>query len=158
MLKSISYNRFLGIIMNKKSKFFFYYWFPLLLYCVLIYSLSSDKYPVHVPKSFSADKFIHFFAYAFLGLLIIRAFATLRIKENIVFLIIISTLLSTLYGLSDEMHQYFVPYRCADVKDVYADLLGSAFGVYVYYLLSIKYHVPVLIPGLTKLCEFCRKD
>jgi len=158
MLKSISYNRFLGIIMNKKSKIFFYYWFPLLLYCVLIYSLSSDKYPVHVPKSFSADKFIHFFAYAFLGLLIIRAFATLRIKENIVFLIIISTLLSTLYGLSDEMHQYFVPYRCADVKDVYADLLGSAFGVYVYYLLSIKYHVPVLIPGLTNLCKFCRKD
>ncbi|WDN88180.1 hypothetical protein BuS5_01148 [Desulfosarcina sp. BuS5] len=144
--------------MNKKSKFFFYYWFPLLLYCVLIYSLSSDKYPVHVPKSFSADKFIHFFAYAFLGLLIIRAFATLWIKENIVFLIIISTLLSTLYGLSDEMHQYFVPYRCADVKDVYADLLGSAFGVYVYYLLSIKYHVPVLIPGLTNLCKFCRKD
>jgi VanZ family protein len=144
--------------MNKKSKFFFYYWLPLLLYCVLIYSLSSDKYPVNVPKSFSADKFIHFFAYAFLGLLIIRAFATLRIKENIVFLIIISTLLSTLYGLSDEMHQYFVPYRCADVKDVYADLLGSAFGVYVYYLLSIKYHVPVLIPGLTNLCKFCRKD
>jgi VanZ family protein len=113
---------------------------------------------VHPPKAFYADKFIHFFVYAFLGLLIIRAFTTLPIREHMVFLIIISIFLSTLYGLSDEIHQCFVPNRCADAKDIYADLLGSAFGVYAYYLLSIKYHVPVLIPGLTSLCKFCRKD
>ena len=143
-------------IMNKKSKIFLCYWLPLLLYCILIYTLSSDKYPVHVPKIFSADKLVHFFAYAFLGLLVIRAFATLRLKENIALLIIISILFSTLYGFSDEMHQYFVPYRRADIKDIFADLLGSAFGVYFYYLLSIKYRVPVLIPGLTNLCKFCK--
>ncbi len=150
------------IIMNKKTKiflyFFLYYWLPLLLYCILIYTLSSHKYPVCVPKIFSADKFIHFFAYAFLGLLVIRAFATLRLKENIALLIMISILLSTIYGLSDEMHQYFVPYRCADIKDIFADLFGSAFGVYLYYLLSIKYRVAVLIPGLTNWCKFCKKD
>jgi len=144
--------------MNKKSKIFLYYWLPLLLYCLLIYSLSSDKYPSHVPKIFFADKLIHFFAYAFLGMLVIRALSTIRLKENMVLLIIISIFLSTLYGISDEIHQYFVPYRCSDIKDVFANLLGSSFGVYLYYLLCVKYSFPSSIPGLTILFKFCKKD
>ena len=146
------------IIMNKKSKIFLYYWLPLLLYCILIYSLSSNKYPSNVPQIFFMDKLIHFFAYAFLGLLVIRAFSTIRLKENMVLLIIISIFLSTLYGLSDEIHQYFVPYRCADINDIFANLFGSAFGVYLYYFFYIKYSFPSLFPGLTNLFKFCKKD
>lgn len=45
---------------------------------------------------------------------------------------ILSITLSSLYGISDEIHQYYVPYRNADVMDVMADILGSIFGVYIY--------------------------
>ena len=46
----------------------------------------------------------------------------------------LSILLSSLYGISDEIHQSFVPYRTADVMDALADIIGSAFGVGVLSL------------------------
>jgi VanZ family protein len=127
--------------MNTKIKFL-YYWLPLLLYCALIYFFSANEYPAYIPKKFSADKLVHFCAYAFLGMLVIRAFATLPIKDNIALLLISSILVSTLYGLSDEIHQYFVPSRYADTKDIFADLFGSIFGVCVYFLLLVKSRIP----------------
>ncbi len=148
----------MNIIMNKKIKIFLYYWLPLLLYCLLIYTLSSNQYPSNIPKLFLMDKLIHFFAYAFLGLLVIRTLSTIRLKENMTLLIIISIVLSTLYGVSDEIHQYFVPFRCPDIKDIFANLFGSAFGVYFYYLFCIKYSFLSSIPGLTNLFKFCKKD
>ena len=36
--------------------------------------------------------------------------------------------LGSLYGLADELHQYFVPNRYADPVDWVADTLGSAIG------------------------------
>ncbi len=36
--------------------------------------------------------------------------------------------LGSLYGLADELHQYFVPNRYADPIDWVADTLGSAVG------------------------------
>jgi VanZ family protein len=75
---------------------------------------------------------LHFVAYALLGALFLRAFKTSRIKNNVRFMLILSVLLSFLYGISDEIHQHFVPYRSADLMDVLADMLGSLIGVYIY--------------------------
>jgi VanZ family protein len=50
-----------------------------------------------------------------------------------------SILLTGLYGASDELHQYFVPFRSADVWDILFDLLGGIFGVYLYQLLLERY-------------------
>lgn len=125
-------------MMNKKIKIFLYFWLPVLLYSVLIYSLSSNQNTAFISQFFFIDKLIHFLVYAFLGLLVVRAFTTLRFQGNMFWLILISILLSTLYGVSDEIHQYFVPSRHVDVKDICADLLGSAFGVFLYYFLCIK--------------------
>ena len=47
-------------------------------------------------------------------------------------MVILSVVLSSLYGVSDEIHQYFVPFREADLLDVLADTLGSIMGVYIY--------------------------
>jgi len=80
------------------------------------------------------DKFLHFVVYGILGILFFRAYSTLRIKNNINILIIISILSSGLYGISDELHQYFVPYREAELMDALANLLGSIGGVTVYFL------------------------
>jgi VanZ family protein len=43
---------------------------------------------------------------------------------------------TALYGLSDEVHQYFVPFRTADPLDLLADALGGALGVLFYQALS----------------------
>lgn len=48
-------------------------------------------------------------------------------------------LASTLYGISDELHQYYVPYRNADLMDVLADMFGSVCGVYFFNYLQIHY-------------------
>ncbi len=50
-------------------------------------------------------------------------------------LMLLSALSATLYGISDEIHQSFVPFREADVADVIADTIGAFCGVYLYQLL-----------------------
>jgi len=77
---------------------------------------------------------LHFIAYALLGALFLRAFKTTRIKHHLKLIFALSVLFSSLYGISDEIHQSFVPYRTADVMDVIADILGSVFGVGVFLL------------------------
>jgi len=40
---------------------------------------------------------------------------------------------ATLYGISGEIHQHFVPTRTADMWDVLADMLGSIFSVFIIH-------------------------
>jgi VanZ family protein len=84
------------------------------------------------------DKVLHFIVYALLGVLFLRAFKTSRIKNNVKLMLILSVLLSFFYGISDEIHQHFVPYRSADLMDVLADMLGAIMGVYIYQVIAGK--------------------
>jgi VanZ family protein len=111
---------------------FFAYWFPIFVYCLLIFIQSSRPSPDITPHWPYVDKVLHFSAYALLSALFLRAFNTTRIKNNLKLIFILSVLLSSLYGISDEIHQSFVPYRTADAMDVLADILGSIAGVYLY--------------------------
>jgi len=100
---------------------FFRYWFPLIAYCILIFLQSSFPSIESVPELPYIDKLLHFIAYAALGALFLRAYKTLRIRNNINLLIMLSILSSSLYGISDELHQYFVPLRSAEWMDIFAD-------------------------------------
>jgi len=115
-----------------KYKNFLFYWFPVLLYCLLIYIQSSYPAPESVPQLPYIDKVLHLAAYAVLGALFCRALKTLSIKNHVKLVMILSILLSSLYGISDEIHQHFVPSRNADVMDALANTLGSILGVYLY--------------------------
>lgn len=84
------------------------------------------------------DKLLHFLAYALLGILFYRAYDTLAFSYNHKLLIFISILSTTLYGISDEIHQYFVPSRHADIVDVIANTLGSICGVYLCYRWKVR--------------------
>ena len=119
------------------SKKFIYYWFPVLIYCFLIFIQSSYHSPAKIPSLPYIDKVLHFFAYAILGVLFFMAFRTQRFKENINMVMVLSILSSSLYGLSDEIHQYFVPSRNADIMDFFADVMGSICGVYVFKFIFI---------------------
>ena len=73
-----------------------------------------------------------------MGILFYRAYQTLRIKDNIQMLMLLSVVSASLYGISDEVHQSFVPFREAEVADVIADMLGAASGVLLYQLLVVS--------------------
>ena len=113
-------------------KNFFIYWFPIFIYCLLIFIQSSYPSIKHTPEIPYFDKVLHCAGYALLGALFLRAFKTSRIKDNVKHMVMLSVLLSGLYGISDEIHQHFVPYRDADLMDVLADTIGGIMGVYIY--------------------------
>jgi len=46
-------------------------------------------------------------------------------------------LLAVLYGLSDELHQFFVPGRHADWRDIATDMAGAATALGLFHLLRL---------------------
>ena len=121
-----------------KLKLFALYWLPLILYCLFIYIQSDHPSPEQIPSFPFVDKVLHFLAYGIMGILFYRAYQTLRIKNNIQMLMLLSVVSASLYGISDEIHQSFVPFREAEVADVIADMLGAASGVLLYQLLVVS--------------------
>lgn len=109
-------------------------WLPLILYCLLIYIQSDNPSPEQIPSFRFFDKFLHFIAYGIMGILFYRAYQTLQINNNRRWLLLLSIASASLYGVSDEIHQSFVPFRSAEAADVIADFLGSICGVYLYHL------------------------
>ena len=124
--------------MQTHLKRFVLYWLPLILYCLFIYIQSAHPSPEQIPSIPFIDKVLHCAAYGIMGILFYRAYQTLRIKDNIHMLILISVVSASLYGISDEIHQSFVPFREASVGDVIADIIGAFSGVYLYQLVVVS--------------------
>src|SRR5210317_589335 len=84
-------------------------WAPVLLYCGIIVYLSSHSHPSqHLPSFLfgMSDKLLHAMEYGILGILLYRAFhQTTRAVGSI----ILSIICVVIFGISDEIHQWFVP-------------------------------------------------
>ncbi len=124
--------------MKKGFLNFFLFWFPLILYCGLIFFLSSLSSP---DTGFVLpDYLLHTGEYAFLAFLFVRALnrGTFNIRLKFV---IYAAVFSILYGIIDEMHQYFTPLRTPDFYDVLYDVAGSLLGAFGIFTLEgiIKY-------------------
>ena len=65
----------------------------------------------------------HLLEYFVLSFFLFRAFNGYNVKNAF----LLSILISTLYGVTDEIHQLFVPGRAFEIKDIFIDLLGSCF-------------------------------
>jgi VanZ family protein len=115
-----------------KLKRFVLYWLPLILYCLFIYIQSDYPSPERIPVFPYVDKVLHVTAYGIMGILFYRAYQTLRLQDNIKILMFLSVVSASLYGISDEIHQSFVPFREADVADAIADMVGAISGVCLY--------------------------
>ena len=91
-----------------------FYWGPVAGYAGLIFYLSAQSHPDDdLPSLFGAvnDKVLHALEYAGLGGLCYRAFrwgATGSVAARALFF---SILTASLYGVTDEVHQLFVPFR-----------------------------------------------
>ncbi|HEY9198606.1 MAG TPA: VanZ family protein [Gammaproteobacteria bacterium] len=100
-----------------------------------IYYLSSHPMP-EIDLGFSAqDKLVHLLAYGLLGALLLGAFR-LRPGGYMLRQIALAALIATLYGLTDEWHQSFVPGRNSDALDVVADAVGALLGSTLLWALA----------------------
>jgi len=101
-------------------------------YAGLIFYLSAQSHPDDdLPSLFGAvnDKVLHMLEYAGLGGLCYRAFRGGATKVVAVRAMLFSILAASLYGVTDEVHQLFVPFREAGWQDWLADVAGSVLGV-----------------------------
>jgi VanZ family protein len=107
-------------------------WAPVALYLALIFWLSSlPSRPSITPRT--VDKVLHLLLYLPLGILMARALAG-GWQVNSLKTVCAAAAIATLYGISDEVHQHFVPSRQVEVLDVVADAVGAALGAAALYM------------------------
>jgi len=104
-------------------------WWPALLWAAAIFFVSSrSKLPELPPGLLSWDKLHHCAAYAVGG----AALAYARRARPAGPWPWAAALLGSLYGVSDEVHQLFVPGRNSDWHDWLADTVGVLAGIFLY--------------------------
>ena len=92
-----------------------------------------------------SDKVFHLVLYFGLGGLTLWALRMTRLNGKIS-IFYIAFICVALYGLSDELHQLFVPGREFSLFDLLADAVGAAFGILIAaWLATIKGNQKVLI-------------
>jgi VanZ family protein len=109
-----------------------WYWMPVALYAGAIFYLSAQPHPEEQLPSFLlkevSDKVLHLLEYAVLGALCYRAFRWGLNGQVAARALIIAIVAASLYGVTDEVHQLFVPFRESSWLDWLADTIGAAIG------------------------------
>jgi VanZ family protein len=100
-------------------------WGPVVLQMAVIFIVSSISNIGPLPAGLS-DKSGHSIGYAILAALLLRALADRRPSAMTWSRCLLAVVLAASYGVTDEIHQAFVPGRTPDVMDVAADALGAA--------------------------------
>ena len=110
-------------------------WAPVALHMLFIFWLSSISRPPDLPSGVS-DKGAHALLYAGLGALLVRARAGGWRRPVTLGTAVAAVVVATLYGVGDEMHQYFVPLRQVELRDILADAIGAALAAGALYAWS----------------------
>ena len=108
-------------------------WIPPLIVAGVILWASSRAAPANLPSWKHADKIMHFAIYLILGLSFSRALVKGVRPEHVAVRLFLAVILSAAYGVSDEIHQAFVPERTPEVADLIADWIGATAGSLVYW-------------------------
>lgn len=110
-------------------------WLPPILLMGIIFMLSSRQSIAisdEMAVNFSFFKTLHIVEYAFLTLLFFRAvFLTKKMLDQ--HMISLSISFSVIYGITDEIHQTFVPTRTGQPRDVLIDLIGILLMALIIY-------------------------
>jgi len=100
-------------------------WIPALLYMVAIFCVSAlSLQRVPIPKI--SDKVLHGIEYGILAALLVFGFTRTRREWAGSTVALAAWSFATLYGMTDEVHQRFVPGRQSSVFDWMADAAGAA--------------------------------
>jgi VanZ family protein len=103
-------------------------WIPVALYAVAIFLASSIEHPGTLPGH-TPDYVAHAMLYAGFAAVILRALSGARWLGVTPRSAAAAVAGAVLYGLTDEIHQLFVPGRSFQATDLLADLVGAALGV-----------------------------
>lgn len=104
-------------------------WLPAVLWMSFLFYLSNQAAPLERVSS-DVDPFVaHVAVYSILGFLLHAALAGYNRAAPRWVPISIAFALAVLYGVSDEIHQAYVPGRVASELDLIADGIGAAIGV-----------------------------
>lgn len=105
---------------------------PLIIYWIILFTLTSLPTGLAIETKDISDKFLHFGAY---GLLSVLLYLNLYFQDKIEVLnkfpATFTVLIASIYGLLDEIHQMFVPGRSAEFLDWLADFSGSLMAVLI---------------------------
>jgi len=127
------------MLLRRLSLLLAFAWMALLFYL-------SHQPGLDTPMLFSGqDKVLHAVVYGLLGLLLLAAQP--RQAQGYSWRQVgISTLIASLYGLSDEIHQYFIPGRSSEVLDWVADTVGALIAASLLAWLSRKWKSAGAVP------------
>jgi len=127
---------------NKLSLNLFYR-LPVIALSVFIFWQSSYPGMISEPLFAYDDKVLHFGIYAILAILAARNLAVEKPLWSPAKIKTIAILFACLYGMSDEIHQAFVPERDASAWDLFADCAGSIAGCFFY--MNFIYRKPLYL-------------
>jgi VanZ family protein len=99
-------------------------WAPPALYAMAIFALSSVPNPPAPPGAMT-DKHLHAIVYAGLALLVLRALASADAGRVTRGRALGAAAIAAAYGVTDELHQWFVPGRVVDAFDLLANAVGA---------------------------------
>lgn len=103
----------------------------------LIFTVSSMAVEVPAVQYFPfRDKGIHIVEYAVLGWLCAAASSRTWPSASAWRTVSFAVFVAALWGMSDEIHQAFVPGRSSELADVAADALGSLVGALAWRWIS----------------------
>ena len=111
---------------------------PLIVYWLILFTATS--LPVEkLPSIGLSDKVNHLFAYFVLSVLVNLTLLFQRKSKFLFNYAPLATLvISSFYGIADELHQMLIPGRSAEVLDWIADAIGTSAGVFLIYYLKRK--------------------
>ena len=121
------------------------YWIPVVAYAGWIFYLSSQSRPSPMALwmlTYVGDKGLHSIEYGILGILCYRAFRHAACAQAAQSALMLAVVASTVYGVTDEIHQAFVPPRVPDGWDVLADSIGATVTASVWHWLPFSDRAP----------------
>ena len=104
----------------------------LVAYCSFIVVQSHLPSPLDLPEVSHTDKLLHVGAYGVMAALCYRTGRAGWPQASRRRLFWASVAFTAIFGLTDEIHQFFVPDRSADPLDFLADTAGAFLGAAAY--------------------------
>jgi VanZ family protein len=103
-------------------------WLPAIAHMAAIFVASSFSQLPSLPGGLT-NHTGHSVGYAVLGALLLRALAHASWSGVTGYTALLAWLCSVAYGITDELHQAFVPTRQPALDDLAADAIGAAVGI-----------------------------
>ena len=107
------------------------------LIAIMIFYVSSLTFKPGPPIAFNWKPIAyHFYTFLFFAVFLLISLTKGNLKNKNLFLTAI--IIAILYGISDEIHQLFVPGRLFTISDILTNSSGILFAVLLYSLLRYK--------------------